>query len=100
MSEKVGPIVILPGDGQPAPYPGSSELSSETQSLIDEEVHRIVEEAHAEATELLTEHRDQLDSLAHALLEAETLDAPDAYAAAGVPLRTAELEATVTSEPA
>jgi cell division protease FtsH len=100
MSEKVGPIVILPGDGQPSPYPGASELSPETQSLIDEEVHRIVEEAHSEVTELLTEHRDQLDSLAHALLEAETLDAPAAYAAAGVPLRTAELEATVTSDPA
>ena len=33
-----------------------------------------------------------LQSLAHALLKAETLDAPDAYAAAGVPMRTAELE--------
>ncbi len=100
MSEKVGPIVILPGDGQPAPFPGSSELSPETQSLIDEEVHRIVEEAHAEVTHLLTEHRDQLDSLAHALLEAETLDAPAAYAAAGVPMRAAELEAAVASDPA
>jgi cell division protease FtsH len=100
MSEKVGPIVILPGDGQPAQYPGTSELSPETQSLIDEEVHRIVEEAHAEVTQLLTEHRDQLDSLAHALLEAETLDAPGAYAAAGVPMRTAELEAAVASDPA
>ena len=100
MSEKVGPIVILPGDGQPVPYPGSSELSPETQSLIDEEVHRIVEEAHAEVTLLLTEHRDQLDGLAHALLAAETLDAPAAYAAAGVPLRTAELEASVAADPA
>ena len=62
-------------------------------------MHRIVEEAHAEVTDLLTEHRDQLDGLAHALLEAETLDAPAAYAAAGVPLRTAELEATVASGP-
>ena len=42
----------------------------------------------------LTEHREQLDSLTHALLDAETLDAPDAYAAARVPLRTAELEPT------
>jgi cell division protease FtsH len=99
MSEKVGPVVILPSDGQPV-YPGASELSPETQALIDDEVHRIVEDAHAEVTHLLTEHRDQLDSLAHALLDAETLDAPDAYAAAGVPLRTAELEATVAAEPA
>lgn len=35
----------------------------------------------------------------HALLEAETLDVLDAYAAAGVSMRAAELEATVTAEP-
>ena len=33
---------------------------------------------------LLSEHRDKLDSLAKALLEHETLDQPDAYAAAGI----------------
>ena len=43
-------------------------------------------------TQLLSEHRDQLDSLTHALLDAETLDAPEAYSAAGVPMRAAELE--------
>jgi cell division protease FtsH len=100
MSEKVGPITILPGDGQPGPSPGTSETSPQTQFLIEKEVHRIVEDAHADVTQLLTEHREQLDSLAHALLEAETLDAPDAYAAAGVPMRTAELEATLTADQA
>ena len=34
---------------------------------------------------LLTEHRANLDSLARALLERETLDSDDAYAAAGIP---------------
>ena len=72
--------------------PGVSETSPQTQWLIDQEVQRLVDDAHAEVTQLLTEHRDQLDSLAHALLEAETLDAPDAYAAAGVPMRAAEPE--------
>ena len=98
MSEKVGPITILPGDGQPAPFPGTSENSPAIQSLVEQEVHRIVEDAHAEVTQLLTEHREQLDRLTHALLEAETLDAPAAYAAAGVRMRTAELEATVAAE--
>jgi ATP-dependent Zn protease len=62
-------------------------------------VHRVVDDAHAEATELLTEHREQLDNLTHALLDAETLGAPDAYAAAGVPMRTAELAAAGTADP-
>jgi cell division protease FtsH len=97
MSDKVGPITILPADGQPV-YPGTSDTSQHTQFLIEEEVHRIVEEAHAEVTQLLTEHREQLDDLTHALLKAETLDAPDAYAAAGVPMRTAELQDPVTAE--
>jgi cell division protease FtsH len=100
MSEKVGPITVLSNDGQGPMYPGSSEVSPHAQALIEDEVHRIVEDAHAEVTQLLTEHRDQLDNLAHALLESETLDAPAAYAAAGVAMRSAELEATVTAEPA
>jgi len=37
-----------------------------------------------EVTQPLIEHRDQLDSLSRGLLEAETLDAIDAYRAAGV----------------
>jgi cell division protease FtsH len=96
MSEKLGPVVLLPSDSQ-GPYPGASETSPQTEWLIDEEVRRIVDDAHGEVTHLLAEHREQLEGLTHALLEAETLDAPDAYAAAGVPMRTAELEATVTT---
>ena len=57
---------------------------------MDEEVRRLVENAHEEATRLLVEHRDQLESLAQALLKAETLDALDAYAAAGVPTKPQE----------
>ena len=38
----------------------------------------------AQVTRLLGDHRAQLESLAQALLKAETLDAPEAYAAAGV----------------
>jgi cell division protease FtsH len=96
MTEKLGPRTLLPADGQGPLLNGAGEASQQTQWLIDEEVQRIVDEAHAEVTKLLTDHREQLDELAHALLEAETLDAPDAYAAADVPMRTAELEATVT----
>jgi cell division protease FtsH len=92
MSDKLGPITLLPRDGQGPLLPGASESSPQTQWLLDEEVHRLVEDAHAEVTRLLSDHRDDLDNLAHKLLEAETLDAPEAYAAAGVPMRSAELQ--------
>ena len=87
MSDKLGPIALLPTDGQGGYLlPGAAETSPQTQWLIDEEVRRIVDDAHAEVTPLLTDHRDQLESLTQALLAAETLDAADAYAAAGVPM--------------
>jgi cell division protease FtsH len=92
MSDKLGPITWLPSDSQGPLLPGASDTSNQTHWLVDEEVHRLVDEAHEEVTQLLSEHRDALDNLAHALLKAETLDAPDAYAAAGVQMRGAELQ--------
>jgi cell division protease FtsH len=84
MSQSVGPIAVLPSDGQGPLLPGVSEVSQATQEIVDREVRRIVDTAHAEVTRLLTEHRAKLDSLTDALLEAETLDEADAYVAAGV----------------
>ena len=99
MSEKLGPITLLPSDGQGPLLPGAiSETSPQTQWLIDEEVRRIVDDAHAEVTKLLSDHREQLDNLTHALLEAETLDAPDAYAAAGIPMRTCRIAGAAPAE--
>jgi cell division protease FtsH len=84
MSRTIGPIAVLPVDGMSALLPGVSETSESTQRIIDEEVRRIVESAHAEVTELLHANRGNLDSLVAALLEQETLDEADAYAAAGL----------------
>jgi cell division protease FtsH len=84
MSAAVGPIAVLPRDGSGPLLPGVAEVSPETQRLVDDEVRRIVEEAHKEVGELLRENRPKLESLAEALLEHETLDEEDAYAAAGV----------------
>ncbi len=85
MSEVIGPIAVLPADPQDALLPGAAPSSESTQRLLDEEVRRLVDSAHEEVIRLLTEHREQLDALAAALLEAETLDQPAAYEAAGVP---------------
>jgi cell division protease FtsH len=90
MSDAVGPLAVIPADGRAPFLPGASEVSQHTQQLIDEEVRRIVEELHGEAVTLLTENRDKLESLAKALLEHETLDEADAYAAAGVDRPVAE----------
>src|SRR5581483_4035108 len=85
MSRTIGTVAALPSDGQGPLLPGVSEVSEETRQLIDEEVRRLVGAAYDEVTELLRENRERLDGLAAALLEHETLDQDDAYAAAGVP---------------
>jgi cell division protease FtsH len=85
MSEKVGPVTVLPEDIGPR-LPGSSETSEATRQLVDDEVRRLVGTAQEGVEHLLREHREQLESLKRALLESETLDAPDAYAAAGMPI--------------
>jgi cell division protease FtsH len=86
MSEALGPVAVISADGHGPLLPGVSETSEHTQRLVDEEVRKLVDEAHEQVTGLLREHRAQLEQLAHALLEAETLDAIDAYGAAGVEL--------------
>jgi len=84
MSDAIGPVAVLPRDGSGPFLPGAAEVSPETQRLIDDEVRRIVDEAYQDVVALLRDNRDKLDSLANALLEHETLDEEDAYAAAGV----------------
>ena len=84
MSDAVGAVAVIPADSRAMTMPGVAETSPESRRLVDEEVRAIVEQAQREATELLAEHRDQLESLTRALLEAETLDEARAYAAAGL----------------
>jgi cell division protease FtsH len=84
MSRTIGTVAVIQSDGQGPLLPGVAEVSPETLQLIDEEVRRLVAAAHEEVSELLRDNRDKLDSLAEALLEHETLDQEDAYAAAGV----------------
>jgi cell division protease FtsH len=85
MSPAVGPVAVLPRDGDGPLLPGAAETAPETRKLVDDEVRRIVGELHQEVLALLRENRSRLDALAQALLEHETLDEDDAYAAAGVP---------------
>jgi cell division protease FtsH len=91
MSDEIGFLSVLPQDGDgSALMPGVSEVSERTRQRIDDEMRRIVGEAHDDAVQLLTDNRDRLDSLAEALFQAETLEGPEAYAAAGLQTTPAE----------
>ena len=87
MSPEIGPLVVAPrpGDGS---YPGfgADLVSDELRTRIDAEVLRIVDECYQESIDLLRENRSHLELLAEALLERETLDADEAYQAAGLPV--------------
>jgi cell division protease FtsH len=81
MSEKVGLVTILADDERPG---DPDQFALHTRELVDEESRRIVEEGLSDVRVLLRQHRGRLDSLATALLDRETLDEFDAYAAADV----------------
>jgi cell division protease FtsH len=91
MNATIGPVAVLPSDGLPRP----DEVSERTQRLVDDEVRNLVATAHDDVTRLLTQHRHQLDSLAEALLEHETLDQADAYAAAKIDTHPAASQGAV-----
>jgi cell division protease FtsH len=83
MSPAIGPVSVLPPPGQETPF-GQDGASPATKQLVDEEVRRIVDDCYAQALATLREHREQLNRLAHTLLQRETLNEEEAYVAAGI----------------
>jgi cell division protease FtsH len=81
MSEAVGPVSVLPSEGDAR----MAGVSDELLNTVDEEIRRLIDECYQEAKRLLRENRTRLDSIAEQLLLHETLDEADAYAAAGIP---------------
>ena len=55
-------------------YGNTQDYSEETARRIDDEVARIMKEAHDRAYEILSAHRDQMDLMASVLLERETIE--------------------------
>jgi cell division protease FtsH len=84
MSDAIGPLAIGEGRQDGQMLPGGSDVSPATQEKVDEEAQRIVETAERKVIDLLESERPRLDALAHALLESETLDQPEAYRIAGI----------------
>lgn len=76
MSEKLGlvtyakerrPLFLDPG------FSSAKEYSDETAKEIDDEVERLMSEAHDRVKQILSEQREQLELLAQTLLEKETV---------------------------
>ena len=80
MSEKVGPMSVF----QPDTDPRMNGVAEATLADVDREVKRLIDEAYKRAIQLLTENRAKLDAIAARLLERETLDEAEVYAAAGI----------------
>ncbi len=76
MSSKLGAVKYGTEHGDPflgRTMGNQADYSHEVARDIDDEVRKLIEAAHTEAWEILTEYRDVLDTLAGELLEKETL---------------------------
>ncbi|MFT6105880.1 MAG: cell division protease FtsH [Rickettsiales bacterium] len=71
LSDKVGTIDYEPESNSGQQF--HKEFSDETSKLIDSEVRRIVDEALQKANQILTDKKDDLETLAQGLLKFETL---------------------------
>ena len=88
MSDKLGTVQY--GERADHIYLGrditrSESFSEETAREIDLEIKRLVMDAKHTAAKILTDHRDELNKLANALLEKETMDAAEIRAMLGLP---------------
>ena len=77
MSEKLGPRVL--GRNQDLPFLGREmaaepDYSEEIAREIDDEIRRVIEEAHTRARQVLEQHMEELHRLSAILVERETID--------------------------
>ena len=78
MSEKLGPVAFRRGEEHiflGREMAQQRDFSEHTAQLIDDEILKLVGELEKKAQEVLSEHREQLNALAEALLENEILEA-------------------------
>jgi len=77
MSENLGPLTFGHDPAQPfvgRDYGMGQEYSDETAEKIDAEIRRVVDEAYHMASDILVEHRGELDMMSQLLIERETID--------------------------
>lgn len=88
MSDKLGLVELTPRQNpylSNGGFSGSNPFSEETAKMIDEEVLRILKQAHEEALSLMKKYRKELDALASALVKQETLDGKEILKVTGLP---------------
>jgi cell division protease FtsH len=66
---------------------GRAPFSESTRTVVDSEIERMVADAYADALELLSTHRDQLDRLSARLVEQRELERVDILAAIATPVQ-------------
>ena len=77
MSEKLGPRVLGRGHDQPflgRDYGAEADYSEEIAREIDDEIRRVIEEAHELALAVLRDHMEELNRISIVLIERETID--------------------------
>ena len=72
LNKKIGNISYYDSSGQ-SEYSFSKPFSEETARVIDDEIHKMVEECYSKAKELLTDNREKLNQLAEILLLKEVI---------------------------
>ena len=80
MSERLGPRVFGHDRGQPflgRDMGSEPDYSDEIAREIDDEIRRVVEEAHQSAKDILNDRRERLEVVSKILLERETIDAKE-----------------------
>ncbi len=91
MSERIGPLSFTPdGRSERFLFGGGPELSPELAAAVDDEIKRIVDEAHDRARAALQNRRDLLDRLSDLLMVNEVIDGDElkAYASGERPIPT------------
>jgi cell division protease FtsH len=75
MSERIGPIAYQRTQSplQLEEVGGIAPLGAETRREIDGEIRRIIEKAYSDAEALIEQHSGDVDAIARALLQDETL---------------------------
>jgi cell division protease FtsH len=75
MSERLGPVSL--GQDDPNAWMTGSKISQQTAEVIDDEVRRLLEEAHDHARNVLTKQRPLLDKLSALLVVTEVVEGDD-----------------------